>query len=179
MTVMKIRDFISEEDAQFFRDYAELAISNPSRQIQLASNNNLNKVDRVYYSINSPFWLFDKVRKIAEDNWKVPITFRPDSYAHIMHYLKDSEGLQWHTDGNMGWVSASINITPDHEYEGGNFEIESNKDFSCKYREIILYDRLVKHRVTPLLGGEKMSIVLWLPKVGQKNLNKGFQWKYK
>ena len=178
MTVMKIRDFISEEDAQFFRDYAELAISNPSRQIQLARNNDLNKVDRVYYSINSPFWLFEKVRKIAEDNWKEKITFRPDSYAHIMHYLKDSEGLQWHTDGNMGWVSASINITPDHEYEGGNFEIESNKDFSCKYREIILYDRLVKHRVTPLLGGEKMSIVLWLPKVGQENLNKGFQWKY-
>ena len=185
MTVMKIRDFISEQDAQFFREYASLAISNPSRQIQLASGKGdgttareMNKVDRLYYSINSPFHLFDKVRKIAEKNWKVPITFRQDSYAHIMHYLKDSEGLRWHSDGNMGWVSASINITPDYMYEGGEFEIEAKGDFDCKYREIIMYDRLVKHRVKPLLGGEKMSLVLWLPKVDQEGLNKGFQWKY-
>ena len=78
----------------------------------------------------------------------------------------------------MGWVSASINITPDYAYEGGNFQIESDSKFTCKYREIVLYDRMVRHRVTPLTGGEKMSLVLWLPKVNQEELNKGFQWKY-
>ncbi len=178
MTVVKIRAFISEDEARFWRDYAHYAMDNPSHQIRLGNKKNLNMVDRKYYSINSPFPLFDKVRKIAEENWKEKITFRPDSYAHIMHYLKDSEGLKWHSDGNMGYVSASINITPDYMYEGGEFEIEAKGDFSCKYREIILYDRLVKHRVKPLLGGEKMSLVLWLPKVGQDPLDKGFQWKY-
>lgn len=195
MMVMKIKDFISEHEAQFFRDYAHYGMSNPSRQIQLATytkqevqrrtqEHNVDdieekkRVDRLYYSINSPFHLFHRVRQIAEKNWKVPITFRADSYAHIMHYKKDSEGLKWHTDGNMGWVSASINITPDYAYEGGNFQIESDSKFTCKYREIVLYDRMVRHRVTPLTGGEKMSLVLWLPKVNQEELNKGFQWKY-
>ena len=184
MTVMKIRDFISEDEAQFFRDYAFHGISNPSRQVQLATFKKTldnvtekNKVDRLYYSINSPFWLFDKIRKIAEKNWNEKITFRNDSYAHIMHYLKDSEGLRWHTDGNMGWVSASVNITPDHEYEGGEFQVENNPKFTCKYREMVMYGCDVRHRVTPLLGGEKMSLVLWLPKVEQ-DCNTGFQWKY-
>ena len=77
----------------------------------------------------------------------------------------------------MGGVSASVNITPDHEYEGGEFQVENNPKFTCKYREMVMYGCDVRHRVTPLLGGEKMSLVLWLPKVEQ-DCNTGFQWKY-
>jgi len=175
---MRIANYISEEEAEFFRTYAEHAIANKSKQVSLfTKKEGRTKVDRAYYSVNSAFWLFDKIRKTAEDNWKVPITFREDAYAHIMHYKTGSKGLGWHADRNLGWVSASINITPEYMHEGGEFEIWNSK-ISCPYRSLVMYDKSVKHRVTGVSGGEKMSLVLWLPKVGQE-VSKGQAWRYK
>jgi len=176
MTVMKISNFVSEDEVQFFKEYITHAIPNPSKQVSLIKGGEMTKVDRDYYSINSPLTIFDKIRKIAEKNYHVPITFRKDAYAQLMHYKTGSEGLQWHEDLNLCYVGASINLSPDYEHDGGNFEVWNSK-ITNEYRSIIMYDNKTKHRVTGVSGGEKLSLVIWLPKVGQK-VSDGKEWRY-
>ena len=178
MTVMRITSFISEDEVQFLKEYVTHAIPNPSHQVSLIRKRDgkQSSVDRDYYSINSPLRLFNKVRKIAEKNWHVPITFRKDSYAQIMHYKTGSKGLNWHEDNNLCYVGVSINLTPDYEHDGGDFEIW-NSNITNPYRSMLMYDHKTKHRVTGVSGGEKLSLVMWLPKVGQK-VSDGKQWKY-
>ena len=45
------------------------------------------------------------------------------------------------------------------------------------YKSIILYDETVMHRVPPVSGAEKLSLVIWLPYKGQE-VSKGQTWKY-
>ena len=174
---IKINDFITDDEVKFFRDYCRFAISNPSKQVSLKVKKEYQFVDRLYYSINSPFSIFDRVRKIAEKNCKVPITFRKDSYAHIMRYKEGSKGLGMHADQNLGWVSASINLTHPSECIGGEFRFK-NSLITSTYKSLVMYDYTVMHQVTPVTKGEKWSLVLWLPKKGQK-VSGGKTWRFK
>tara|TARA_B100000214_G_C23968260_1_gene628813 strand:- start:1761 stop:2309 length:549 start_codon:yes stop_codon:yes gene_type:complete len=182
---MKLRaivfdNFISETEAKFFREYVKHGIANPSSQVTLNKirdgESNLTKVERHYFSLCSPFNFHKRVKDLAEKEYDVKLKYRPDAYGHLMHYTGDSEGLEWHNEPNMAYVSASINITPDHMYEGAEFQIK-NWDGRTPYKSLILYHSVMTHRVTELLYGEKMSLVMWLPKHDQKVNNK--QWKLK
>jgi len=178
MTVMRITSFIDEDEVEFLKEYITHAIPNPSKQVALIrkKDGKLFSVDRDYYSVNSPLKIFDRVRKIAEKNYHVPITFRKDAYAQIMHYKTGSKGLDWHEDKNLCYVGASINLTPDYDHEGGNFEIW-NSSITNPYRSMVMYDNKTRHRVTGVSGGEKLSLVMWLPKVGQ-SVSDGKEWRY-
>ena len=176
MTAIKITNFVTDAEVQFFREYKDYAIKNPSKQVSLITGGERTYVDRDYYSILSPFKLFDRIRKIAEKNWKKPFTFREDSYAQLMHYKTGSKGLQWHVDKNLCHVGASINLSPEYEHDGGDFEMKGHNTTN-PYKSIILYDETVMHRVTPVSGGEKLSLVIWLPYKGQE-VSKGQTWKY-
>ena len=177
--ILTIDNFITDEEATFWRTYAEYAVSNPSMQVSLMKGGKQTKVDRLYYSVASPFWLFDKVRKVAEQNYHFgDITFRPDAYAQIMHYKAPSEGLDWHKDQNLGCVSVSINLSPDGSYEGGEFEAQSTGTKVPGYCGMVMYDRDVRHSVAPVTKGEKFSLVLWLPYKGQEVSGKTIAWRY-
>ena len=84
-----------------------------------------------------------------------------------MHYRKQCDGLHWHNEPGISTVSAfNKSIYPDHMYEGAEFEI---KDWNVKpYKSLILYHSIMTHRVTELVHGEKLSMVVWLPKQTKK-----------
>tara|TARA_Y100000589_G_scaffold117750_1_gene111767 strand:- start:18523 stop:19101 length:579 start_codon:yes stop_codon:yes gene_type:complete len=174
-------NFITEAEAKFFRDYVKYAVPNPSNQVSLKTVNHtldkdgnklkeessVNKVERHYFSLRSPYSLHAKIKKLAESEFNVKLKYRPDAYGHIMHYRKQCDGLHWHNEPGMAYVSASVNITPDHMYEGADFQIK-NWDGRTPYKSLILYNSIMTHRVTELVYGEKMSFVMWLPKHDQK-----------
>ena len=84
-----------------------------------------------------------------------------------MHYFGKSKGLEEHAEPNISTVSCSINLSMDHEYTGAKFEI---KDANVKlpYRAAVFYDSSLLHSVSPLVSGEKLSMVVWLPGKDQK-----------
>lgn len=174
-----IKNFLPEYKLEWLRNYAEMAISNPSMQVSFVQNGEQTRVDRLYYSLNTPLWIFQEIRLTAQEQFPefAPLTFRPDSYGHIMHYKEPGDGLQWHKDKDLGRVSASLNLTPDENHDGGDLEVE-NMDIDSSYNTLNLYSYDTRHRVSDLNYGEKMSLVLWLPQVGQKVSGQDILWKF-
>lgn len=168
--IITIQNFISHEEVAFWRHYVKFATMNPSSEVTLkkvvGDKETLTKVDRRYYSINSHFPLFSEVKRVAEENWKQKLKYS-SSYGQIMHYFGKSKGLEEHAEPNISTVSCSINLSMEHEYTGAKFEI---KDANVKlpYRAAVFYDSSLLHSVSPLVSGEKLSMVVWLPGKDQK-----------
>ena len=125
----------------------------------------------MYKYFKRPVHQISVVRPLQEINsekeFDVKLKYRNDAYGHIMHYRNKCDGLHWHNEPGMAYVSASVNVTPDHMYEGAEFEIK-DWDGRTPYKSLILYHSIMTHRVTELVHGEKMSFVMWLPKHDQK-----------
>ena len=173
--IITIQNFISHEEVAFWRHYVKFATINPSSEVTLkkvavytdgTEEEILEKVDRRYYSINSHFPLFSEVKRVAEENWKQKLKYS-SSYGQIMHYFGKSKGLEEHAEPNISTVSCSINLSMDHEYTGAKFEIK-DADVKLPYRAAVFYDSSLLHSVSPLVSGEKLSMVVWLPGKDQK-----------
>lgn len=166
--IMTIANFLSEEECAFWRNYCKYARINESKEVTLRRNGELTKVDRNYYTVRDKFKFCNQILLDARKAWKTDdLHFQKRAYFHIMHYKNSSEGLEWHNEGRISTISVSINISPDDHYKGAEFQIQGS-DVKVPYRAAIFYQSEALHRVTPLISGEKFSIVTWLPNIEQK-----------
>lgn len=168
--IMTIQNFISDKEVAFWKHYTEFATMNPSQEVTLKTvskgKERLDRVDRRYYSINSHFPIMAEAKRLAEENWKTKLKYS-SSYAQIMDYYNESEGLKWHAEPGISTVSVSINLSQAHEYGGAEFQIKDAK-IDLPYKAAIFYDSSLTHRVTPLDWGRKLSMVIWLPQKDQQ-----------
>jgi hypothetical protein len=169
--ILVLDNFLSDTECQFWRDYCVYANNNETMEVGLKSDKPMHRVDRNYYTVRSPFSFMDKVIKVVEEKWQEKFYFQHQSYGHIMHYKIPGQGLQWHAEPNIAKVSVSINLSPEHEYEGAEFEIKDH-NIKLPLGSAIFYESNLQHRVTPLISGHKKSFVMWLPneKIGKKRL---------
>jgi len=90
-------------------------------------------------------------------------------------YLEKDKGFyNWHTDNNFtneGFIdrklSIVIQLTDPSEYEGGVFEFRKGKDFEKveglhKKGSVLVFPSFLEHRVTPVIKGERNSLVSWI-----------------
>lgn len=156
--IVTIENFMSEAECAFWRNFTKYSIKS-KKGIGLSKRGNKpSEVDREYHIVRHDFKLHDKVRHLIEKNWGLKTYV--DAFT-IMHYKGKSEGLEWHNEPRRGVVSASVNITPSNLHIGADFQVEGQPELKVNYRSLILYPSTQIHRVTPLVAGEKFSLVMW------------------
>jgi len=143
------------------------AKNNDTVEVGLVTDKPIHRVNRNYYTVRSYFTFMDRIKRLAEKYWEKELYFQRDSYGHIMHYKVPGQGLQWHAEPNIATVSVSINLSPDSEYEGADFEIKGH-DVELPEGAAVFYSSNLMHRVTPLISGHKKSFVVWLPTKEQR-----------
>lgn len=161
--IMTIDNFLSDHQCAFWHNYCKYAVENDTIEVGLKVNNkDMIRVNRKYYTIYQKFHWMDEVLRIARKNFGDDLHFQKKWYAQIMHYCNPGQGLDWHAEGRISTVSVSINITPKEEYKGANFQVKG-QDIETPYKGAIFYKSDTMHRVTPLVEGDKKSLVIWLP----------------
>lgn len=166
--IVVINNFFTESMCNFFSSYCNYASNNDTLEVNLVTGKKNEKVDRNYYTLRSHYKFMDEVRKVAIDNWKQQLYFQHQVFGHIMHYHSPGQGLKWHAEPNIATVSVSINLSDEEDYNGAEFEIKGS-NIELPKGAAIFYDSKLMHRVTPLVSGEKKSLVMWLQNDKQRN----------
>ena len=110
------------------------------------------------------FWM-------ANQHFQFGVSWKGLMYQNI--YTPDQGQHNWHRDeqfittGPHRKLSMVIQLTDPKEYEGGNFEFESDipKPTESKLRQrgtVIIFPSYMKHRAAPVTKGRRESLAAWI-----------------
>ena len=154
-----IKNILSEEECNFLRQLTEEFEEDTSPLVQLRrEKKGLYQVDRQYWTFREyPHWFIKVHKKLCyyyEEKIHMP------RHWHIMKYRNPGDGLQWHAEGRISYISFSINLSDNDEHVGGDFQLKDN-DIKIEKGDGIAYSGHSIHRVAPLESGVKYSFVAW------------------
>jgi len=124
-------------------------------------------------------WFFQRLLQATEhinDNF---FNFELSGFDFFQYTEYDGKGsnYDWHTDMVFGEqlpkgmeltrkISASLILSDQEEYKGGNFEIliggQKIEHVEQKRGSIIFFPSFIMHRVAPLTEGKRKSLVFWV-----------------
>jgi len=90
----------------------------------------------------------------------------------LAQYTEYPEGgfYEWHTDNDVNMqyeppvrkISMTLLLSPKSEFEGGDLELMSEgKIAKLKQGHAIFFASFIRHRVTPVIKGNRKSLVMW------------------
>ena len=90
----------------------------------------------------------------------------------LAQYTEYPEGgfYEWHTDNDVNMqyeppvrkISMTLLLSPESEFEGGDLELMSEgKIAKLKQGHAIFFASFIRHRVTPVIKGNRKSLVMW------------------
>jgi len=118
-------------------------------------------------------WLFKKIADYAmiankEMRWNFDIWGYGDSFQYTI-YHGDGGHYDWHADLGPGIsnrkLSCVLQLSEKDEYEGGDLQMNTGGNIVTVERGkniLCFFPSFVMHRVTPLSGGTRKSLVTWL-----------------
>ena len=175
---LHIKNVLSREECMEMRRLTEIfPNSEGTGVVQLRrEDRGLYEVDRQYWSFKEFPHFFEKLRKKLEYYYETTI-HRP-THWHIMKYRRPGDGLGWHAEGRISYVSFSINLSDPDEHDGGDFQLKDDPDLKLSMGDGIAYAGHSVHQVAPLVSGTKYSIVAWFHDDSRfKALKKPFPYK--
>lgn len=121
---------------------------------------------------NESNWLYMKIADYANTAnkamWNFDIWGFPDELQYTFYY-GDGGHYDWHMDvgPNMAnrKLSMVLQLTGPEEYSGGDLQVNTGGYVSTVPKEkglICFFPSYLLHRVTPTLGGTRISLVTWL-----------------
>jgi len=127
---------------------------------------NWNYKDRIYESMSIEYskntiWLFDKLKDYVEKETKIEIR----TINKTIHFHKFTKG-DWfgkHNDIRDDRVYA-VGVLLNNDFSGGDFKLYNpdeymlNKEMGNTY----LFDVRIEHEITPILSGERYSLLWFL-----------------
>ena len=92
--------------------------------------------------------------------------------TEMAQYTEYPEGgfYDWHVDNDVNFVheppvrkiSMTCLLSPESEFEGGDLELMSeNKFVKLKQGQAIFFASFIRHRVKPVIRGNRKSLVMW------------------
>tara|TARA_B100000287_G_scaffold242662_1_gene228113 strand:+ start:1354 stop:1935 length:582 start_codon:yes stop_codon:yes gene_type:complete len=92
--------------------------------------------------------------------------------TEMAQYTEYPEGgfYDWHIDSDTHFVhepsvrkiSMTLLLSPDNEFEGGDLEIMTEGQAAkLKQGHAIFFASFIRHRVTPVIRGNRKSLVMW------------------
>ena len=90
----------------------------------------------------------------------------------LAQYTEYPEGgfYEWHTDNDVNMqyeppvrkISMTLLLSPESEFEGGDLELMSEgKIAKLKQGHAIFFASFIRHRVKPVIKGNRKSLVMW------------------
>ena len=162
---LHIKNILSKEECMEMRRLTEIfPNSEGTNVVQLRrpgrdGKRGLYEVDRQYWSFKEFPHFFEKLRKKLEFYYETNIHKPP--HWHIMKYRRPGDGLGWHAEGRISYVSFSINLSEPDEHEGGDFQLKADPDLKLEMGDGVAYSGHSTHQVSALVSGIKYSIVAW------------------
>ena len=99
----------------------------------------------------------------------IPFKKMIDMYKDIERIMKTTNG-NWHTDNNVNMaseppvrkISMTLLLSPESEFEGGDLELMyEGKIAKLKQGHAIFFASFIRHRVKPVIRGNRKSLVMW------------------
>jgi len=108
-------------------------------------------------SLNSKYYRFD-------------LTCINDQLQYTIYHYKDHDKYDWHCDTGANCnstrkLSLVLLLSDPEEYQGGNLELLMDKtpvSLRPKKGTVIAFPSFRLHRVTPVTGGTRRSLVTWV-----------------
>lgn len=118
-------------------------------------------------------WLYEKIATYAEEAnricWNFDIWGYQDQFQYTIYKGGENGHYDWHADcgPNMSnrKLSCVLQLTDPSEYQGGDLELNMGS-YVAKVAKakanLVFFPSFILHRVTPLEGGIRKSLVTWL-----------------
>ena len=125
-------------------------------------------------------WIpFSKTTEMYKDIEKVMKTTNGNHFGfdgmqitEMAQYTEYPEGgfYDWHIDSDTHFahepsvrkISMTLLLSPDNEFEGGDLEImKEGQAAKLKQGHAIFFASFIRHRVTPVIKGNRKSLVMW------------------
>jgi len=92
--------------------------------------------------------------------------------TEMAQYTEYLEGgfYNWHVDSAVNFaheptvrkISMTLLLSPESEFEGGDLELmKEGKVAKLKQGQAIFFASFIRHRVTPIIKGNRKSLVMW------------------
>ena len=92
--------------------------------------------------------------------------------TEMAQYTEYPEGgfYEWHVDNDVNFeheppvrkISMTLLLSPESEFEGGDLELmKEGKIAKIKQGQAIFFASFIRHRVTPVIRGNRKSLVMW------------------
>ena len=125
-------------------------------------------------------WIpFKKMNDMYKDIEKILIATNGNHFGfdgmqitEMAQYTEYPEGgfYEWHVDNDVNFaheppvrkISMTLLLSPENEFEGGDLELGSEgKVAKLKQGNAIFFASFIRHRVKPVIRGNRKSLVMW------------------
>ena len=116
--------------------------------------------------------MYKKIEKVMKATNGNHFGFDGMQITEMAQYTEYPEGgfYEWHVDNDVNCqheppvrkISMTCLLSPENEFEGGDLELQAeDKVAKIKQGHAIFFASFVRHRVKPVLRGNRKSLVMW------------------
>jgi PKHD-type hydroxylase len=118
-------------------------------------------------------WLHEKLGDMVnianKELWRFDIAGMAESIQYA-EYPADGGHYDWHMDTGPDQfsrrkISITVQLSDPSEYEGGDLQLKINSGHQNTpkgFGTVVIFPSYLLHRVTPVTGGLRKSLVLWI-----------------
>jgi PKHD-type hydroxylase len=118
-------------------------------------------------------WLYDELAYMAltanEQMWKFDVNGMYEDIQFTEYYGNEKGFYDWHVDIGestaMRKISLVVMLSDPNDYEGGRLQFKTSqleRDVPHELGTVILFPPYFLHRVSPVIGGLRRTLVLWV-----------------
>ena len=153
--------------------------SEPRQNAGVGNDNGGSGVDTETRTSHISWIPFSKTPEMYKDIEKVMKTTNGNHFGfdgmqitEMAQYTEYPEGgfYDWHIDSDTNFahepvvrkISMTLLLSPENEFEGGDLELmKEGKPAKLKQGHAIFFASFIRHRVTPVIRGNRKSLVMW------------------
>ena len=116
--------------------------------------------------------MYKDIEKIMKQTNGNHFGFDGMSITEMAQYTEYPEGgfYDWHVDNDVNMqheppvrkISMTCLLSPENEFEGGDLELQAEgKVAKINQGHAIFFASFIRHRVTPVIRGNRKSLVMW------------------
>ena len=153
--------------------------SEPRQNAGVGNDNGGSGVDTETRTSHISWIPFSKTPEMYKDIEKVMKTTNGNHFGfdgmqitEMAQYTEYPEGgfYDWHIDSDTNFahepvvrkISMTLLLSPENEFEGGDLELmKKGKPAKLKQGHAIFFASFIRHRVTPVIKGNRKSLVMW------------------
>ena len=116
--------------------------------------------------------MYKDIEKVMKKTNNNHFGFDGMQITEMAQYTEYPEGgfYDWHIDSDVNFaheppvrkISMTCLLSPENEFEGGDLELmKEGKPAKLKQGHAIFFASFIRHRVTPVIRGNRKSLVMW------------------